>query len=651
MRVVAAFCVFTFSIGSAVADPRDFDRIIVIGDSLSDNGNRTNIPVGGAPLTPAPGGVDVGPPAPYFFGRFSDGPTWAELLSGPAGPNGESSQQRFWDSVANGVPLTGGSVNVAIGGALAADASNPQGDIDGFIGITRGVPEQIAAYQAYSAASGQTPFQSGDLVTLMVGANDLFIGLPEAAATGKLAELGAGTAQNVSNNLQQIISGGGRTILVSNVPDIGITPLLVDGGEAAVQAGNAATDAFNQSLDQNVRAIAGANPDVNIVQMDLRALFNIMLANPAAFGFDPALATKPCNIGFFGTIPAVNGCDPANPEGFFWWDQIHPSGAVHELMARYAELLLSTEQTGKAVGALGQVALSTRLEASDILFRRGVSPLGESRQGIYAEVIGQTASFDGERLSTGDSTAFDYSLGGVRAGFDGKEGPLEFGASIAYQTGSISAAAFSSDVNTTQIDAYALRHFSPFFVGLEGGFSINDYNDLNRATGFPTVSADGSTQSFDYTVAATLGMKHQIGDITLTPALRVGYASMNIDGFTENAPILALQYGRHDITTGFWSARLRAATPFFSRATAYGEVGYEGLFATDGNYDAGLAFNTAQAVTIDDDLEARGFFLKAGLEGMIGNGMKISGEYELSLQDGAGDIHSGRLRLTIPLGE
>jgi hypothetical protein len=55
-------------------------------------------------------------------------------------------------------------------------------------------------------------------------------------------------------------------------------------------------------------------------------------------------------------------------------------------------------------------------------------------------------------------------------------------------------------------------------------------------------------------------------------------------------------------------------------------------------------------VTLDDDLEARGFFLKAGLEGAVGDGMKISGEYELSLQDGAGEIHSGRLRLTIPLG-
>lgn len=650
MRIVVALFVFFFAVDSAAADPLDFDRIIVIGDSLSDNGNRTNIPPAGLPLTPAPGGVDVGPPAPYFFGRFTNGPTWAELLSGPAGPDGQSSQQQFWDSVANGTPLDGGSVNVAIGGALAADASNPQGDIDGFIGITRGVPEQIAAYQAYSLASGQTPFKSGDLVTLMVGANDLFIGLPEAAATGSLTELGEGTAQNVSNNLKQIIEAGGQTILVSNLPHIGVTPLLIAGGDAAVQAGGIATDAFNQRLWQDIRIISEANPNVNIVQMDFQALFGVLLADPAAFGFDPNLITKQCNIGFFGEIPAANGCNPEDPQGFFWWDQIHPSAAVHEFMARYGELLLSTEQTGTAVNALGQVALSTRLEASDILFRRGVSPFNNAPEGLYAEIIGQTASFNGENLSVYGSTAFDYSLGGVRAGFDGKEGPVTFGASIAYQSGSISGAALNSDVNTAQLDVYALTHFSPFFIGIESGFSVNDYSDLKRATGFPTITADGDTQSFDYTVAATLGMTFQLGDVSLIPSVRVGYASMNIAEFSETASILALEYGNQHIGTGFWTARLRAATLLADQVTAYGEIGYEGLFATDANYLAKLASNTADAVTIDNNLEARGFFLKAGLEGMIWDDVKLSGEYELSLQNGAGDIHSGRLRLTIPMG-
>ena len=54
-------------------------------------------------------------------------------------------------------------------------------------------------------------------------------------------------------------------------------------------------------------------------------------------------------------------------------------------------------------------------------------------------------------------------------------------------------------------------------------------------------------------------------------------------------------------------------------------------------------------MTINDDLEARGLYLKAGIGGVIGDNIKLSGEYGLSLQNGDGEVHSGRLRLSIPL--
>ena len=73
------------------------------------------------------------------------------------------------------------------------------------------------------------------------------------------------------------------------------------------------------------------------------------------------------------------------------------------------------------------------------------------------------------------------------------------------------------------------------------------------------------------------------------------------------------------------------------------------LFATSDSYQAKLAFNTAHAVTVSDSVDARGFFLKTGVGGYVYNGIKLSGEDELSLQNGAGDIQSGRIRVTIPL--
>ncbi len=60
--------------------------------------------------------------------------------------------------------------------------------------------------------------------------------------------------------------------------------------------------------------------------------------------------------------------------------------------------------------------------------------------------------------------------------------------------------------------------------------------------------------------------------------------------------------------------------------------------------------NTAHGVTINDDLEARGLFFKAGVGGWLMEGVKVAGEYGYSQQNGTGEVHSGRLRLTIPLG-
>ena len=629
MRVLASAIAVLCSISSAFADPSSYGRVISFGDSLSDNGNLT--------------ALGVAPPPPYYYGRFSNGPTWVEILAGAGGPGGQSSQQQFWVDAAHSIPLNGTSVNVALGGARADNGFNSNGPIPG-------VPTQIASYEFYSTVSGQTPFKSTDLVTLLAGANDIFQGFGAAAAgpnpVTALSVLGANTAGYVDADLKSLIAGGAKTVLISNLPNLGATPsfngkdsnFTTLPGQAA--GGALVTAAFNSTLNSLTQQTAAQNTGVNIIQMDLNGALNVILANPSAFGFTNS--TLAC-------IYQVT-CNGSN---FLFWDGVHPTKPAHILIARYAALLLSTEETGQAVRALGQAGLSNRLDASDIIFRRGATPGAPKPDGAYAEIIGSTASFNGASTATYGSTSYDYSLGGVRVGFDGNSGPVSFGSSFAYQSGSLSGHALSATLDTAQIDAYALRRFAPFFAGVEGGASFSDYNKIHRATGFPTVTADGSTMGLDYSGDATIGAQYQFGGITLTPAARVGYTSINIDSFTESAPILALQYGNQTIDTGFWTARLRASSSLFGAPNAifWAEAGYEGLFATSDSYQAKLAFNTAHAVTISDSVEARGFFLKTGVGGYVYNGIKLSGEYELSLQNGAGDIQSGRLRVTIPLNE
>lgn len=620
MYLYAAVIALAFLSAPAMADPLDYNRTIAFGDSLSDNGNlANNIPPDAAPPF-LPG---------YFNGRFSNGPTWIELLSDPSkSTNPDSSMNRFWAGVGFTPPFDVGgnanNVNAAIGGAETVG------------GVPPSVQTQIGAFLAAGGVFGPN-----DLVSVQGGANDFFSFFdanPAPTAAGiSAASAAIGLAE--ASNVELLIGAGAKTILVSNLPNFGATPAF-NGSLLTSQAGLLASVTYNATLDQRTEQLAAANPGVNLVQMDWFSAFNVVVANPAAFGFTNV--TSSCFTG-------VSIC--ANPDSFLFWDSVHPTAAGHELLALFAGLLLSTEETGQAVGALGQVALTTRLEASDIIARRGLTTGGEHANGIYAEVIGESGSLDGAETRLFGSTDVDYNAAGIRVGFDANASGLSFGAAFAHQVGDVSGHVLDSDLATSQLDAYLLRRFGAAFAGLEAGASITEFSEIDRTTGFPTVTAHSSTDSFDYTLAATLGVNYQVGGVTLTPAARLGYAWLNIDDFREAAPVLALEYGDRNVTTGFWSARLRASAPLtgLPAMMAYGEIGYEGLFSTDDSYTAKLADNTAHAVTIDGDLDARGFYLKAGVGGLIHNDIKLSGEYGLSLQEGNGEVHSGRVRLTMPL--
>jgi outer membrane lipase/esterase len=602
--------------GPAYAGADDFGRVVSFGDSLSDNGNLSAATLGLAP------GSD------YFFGRFSNGPTFAELLAGKANPaTGESSQQRFYGPLflANPAPVEG-SVNLAIGGATTNDDAIPTIEFLGFrLNIIPSVEDQIGDFLA---AGGR--FGTRDLVTILAGANDIFnanLAIPAAAQA----------AATQTRNVGALVAAGAPTIVVANLPNLGITPRF-NGDLGTAQQGTAATNTFNDQFDAGVEQLATANPQANLVQANLRGALDVIIAKPEAFGFTNV--TDAC----LGNAACIN------PNAFLFFDEVHPSAAGHALLAQFIDTLLSTDEHGLVVAALGEVAVSTRLEASDLIFHRGVSvAYGETASGIYAEIIGQY----GSGSSGGGFTDYDYQLAGVRAGFDVARDAFTFGGAFAYLDGEINATRLNSDTNTAQADVYAMYNFAPFFIGAEGGVSFTNFDDIRRDTTFPTVIARSDTESVAYTLAATLGTRMEMSGITLTPAVRLGYLSANVDAFSEDAPILALSYSDREIEAGFWTARLRASA-FLNpnrRSMAFVEAGYEELFSVSDGYSAKLLENTAQAVDIDpEEPQARGFFLKTGLSATVWENATLAAEYGVSFADGDGEVHTGRVSLKIPLG-
>ena len=463
VSAVAILC----SISSALADPADYSRVVAFGDSLQDNGN----------LFKNSGGLS--PQSPPYDQRFSNGPTWIELVS--AAPlalnhslssNPSSSMNNYWggSGFSSGPYNVTGNVNAAVGGAQTT------GDVPTLLGFSiPAVDTQINSFLSHGGSFG-----ANDLVSVQGGANNFFNGNFNAT------QIAASDAANVD----LAAKNGAKTVLVSNLPDVGQTPAYYGGPFAGV--GTSLAQSYNTTLNQDVQALASSKyPGVNFVQMDWYSALNVIIANPAAFGFTN-LHTACVQKDLGGNITSV--C--SNPNTYLFWDDVHPTEAAQQLLARYADLLLSTEETGKAMSALGQVALSNRLDASDIIFRRGATPGADKPGGLYAEVIGSTASFNGTNTTTYGATGYNYSLGGVRAGFDANSGPVSFGSALAYQTGSLSGDALGANLATTQIDAYALRRFSPFFVGVEGGVSWNSYYKTTKLSFFGDPMLYGIKGSF-----------------------------------------------------------------------------------------------------------------------------------------------------------
>ena len=180
--------------------PPVFERLVVLGDSLSDMGNA---------------------------GRFSNGPVWVEQLAQALKLPLEASQR--------------GGDNFAVGGARIE--IGPQS-----------LRAQLDQYAKRPKLAAHT------LYIVWGGANDIFaaIGQPDA-----LSELDA-AALSLKRVLAELVAHGATHILVPNIPDVGMTPeIRAHGGEAVVEA-RRLTDYFNQAVERDLASLVTQSSSVRL---------------------------------------------------------------------------------------------------------------------------------------------------------------------------------------------------------------------------------------------------------------------------------------------------------------------------------------------------------------------------------------------------
>ena len=165
---------------------------------------------------------------------------------------------------------------------------------------------------------------------VFIGGNDVRDGLfsaftdpsfnPAAFVDSRLAALAV--------TLNGLSALGGRNIAVLGLPDLSKLPGLPP---QAAPLATFMTVRFNAGLAQIVRGLDEGRGKALMV--NVAALFGQILADAGAGGarFGITNVTQPCLVMSGGIIIAQ--C--ANPDAYLFWDPIHPTARVHDILADY----------------------------------------------------------------------------------------------------------------------------------------------------------------------------------------------------------------------------------------------------------------------------------------------------------------------------
>jgi phospholipase/lecithinase/hemolysin len=246
------------------------------------------------------------PDGPYLFGgqyHFSNGPTWVEGFA------------RYLALAPSALPAFANDnkklTNYAVGGARAV-ANYP---------CRVNLPEQVQAYFAdYPRTSTKT------LIALEIGGNDVRDALFAGAQGQDPSPFIEKAISSIGQNLSALYLHGARRFLVMNVPDLGKTPAvrMIPG---AAQSATLLTRVFNQNL-MAVLDVIKKLPGARVSVLDVKGKLDEVVKHAADYGFSNVTdaCVKPGQIPFKCNVP----------DRYLFWDGIHPTQAMHDIVAQQA---------------------------------------------------------------------------------------------------------------------------------------------------------------------------------------------------------------------------------------------------------------------------------------------------------------------------
>ncbi|TCV85377.1 SGNH/GDSL hydrolase family protein [Sulfurirhabdus autotrophica] len=267
-----------------------FSNLYVFGDSLSDTGN-VSLLTGGAV-----------PNAPYYAGRLSNGPNYVDDLGAKLG--------------FSTLPSLMGGTNYANGGARTDSH---------FLGPTYGILGQVNSYVSSLSADPNA------LYIVFGGANDIQDAIAASINNfGAAQSLVTAAVNNIDTALRNLANDGAKQFLVPNTPDLAMVPRVSMLGITSLSfVANLFATQFNTLLDSKLNTLQ-IDLGVNITRFDTFSVLNDVVANPGNFGITNV--TDPCYTGDDQNFTG-GGTVCSNPDQYAFWDTIHPTAQLHQILA------------------------------------------------------------------------------------------------------------------------------------------------------------------------------------------------------------------------------------------------------------------------------------------------------------------------------
>ncbi|WPC05538.1 autotransporter domain-containing protein [Pseudomonas benzenivorans] len=604
----------------AATHANPYSQLVIFGDSLSDSGQ---FPDTGSPL-------------------LGGNPTGGLRFTNRTGPNFLANNSEYFDAVS--------TQRLAAHLGLQALPSTPilpqvlTGNADGSNYAVGGYrTDQILASitaangSVVNAGGGISRTRNGYLVDVPRvdpdalfyvngGGNDVLQGVitNPASAAAAAANLVAGVAA-----LQR---AGARTIIVSDLPDVGLSPAGFASGFRAAWSGAAAL--YNDALASQLSALGG-----NVIRLNFRGLLSEVQGDLATYGFDPLVSQTDVCFSGSGCLAdptwGLGGASP-NPNKLLFNDGVHPTAAVQQISADYVFSILAAPWQVSLLPEMAMASLTghqQQLRSTWQADRGAWQAVGRWRS--FVDASGQRQSFqEGEAVAAGDSDAYGLNLGGSYRLDDN----WRLGLALGLQEQSLEAGEADSEYD---LRSYLLSTFAQYQNGrvwADASLSLGhlDYHDLDRqfALGISERSEKGDTDGRLWALSGRLGydLANAGSGWRISPFISADYARVDVDGYRERGQrATALHFADQQRDSRRLGIGLQANYQLSPATQVFGEIAREREFEDDARQlRLGLSAVAGNSFELQGHTAASGQTLAGlGISHALAESLRVRAAYQL----------------------